>query len=297
MYCSTPFFVLEQLLDQPEEQPAVPQNCRASASSRSRSFCHGRYPYAQQASPRARTPSPARGSMEVRELNDSYVLFIDVPGFSRNDVSVTVEGDNLFISATHKSSTGIDHSAGPSKDVVVERPRGGVKRTWRLPKDALLDGIHAKVNNGELVISVPKRKAFRVPVLGADSKPAALPAPVKEATKEAAPALEAPSAVSEPAPVLAAPSEPAHVAEASPAESPAAEDAPAAVEKVSEQDAAMADAEESDGSWEDLSDEEREAEAARRRAKGKLPLEGPVLEEIERQEAEMRAQQQDSDSD
>ena len=54
---------------------------------------------------------------------------------------------------------------------------------------------------------------------------------------------------------------------------------------------------ESDGSWEDLSDEEREAEAARRRAKGKLPLEGPVLEEIERQEAEMRAQQQDSNSD
>ena len=45
-----------------------------------RSFCHGRYPYAQQASPRNRTPSPARGSMEVRELDDSYVLFIDVPG-------------------------------------------------------------------------------------------------------------------------------------------------------------------------------------------------------------------------
>ena len=86
-------------------------------------------------------------------------------------------------------------------------------------------------------------QAFSVPVLGADSKPAALPAPVKEATKEAAPPLDAPSAVSEPAPVLAAPSEPAHVAEASPAESPAAEDAPAAVEKVCEQDAAMADAE------------------------------------------------------
>ncbi len=54
---------------------------------------------------------------------------------------------------------------------------------------------------------------------------------------------------------------------------------------------------ESDGSWEDLSDEEREAEEDARRAKGKLPLEGPVLEEIERQEAEMRAQQQDNDSD
>lgn len=42
----------------------------------------------------------------------------------------------------------------------MERPRGGMKHTWRLPKDALLDGIHAKVNNGELVISVPKRKVI-----------------------------------------------------------------------------------------------------------------------------------------
>jgi hypothetical protein len=49
-----------------------------------------------------------------------------------------------------------------------------------------------------------------------------------------------------------------------------------------------------------VSDEEREAEAATRRAKGKIPMEGPVLEEIQRQEAEMRAaaaDAADSDSD
>lgn len=46
-----------------------------------------------------------------------------------------------------------------------------------------------------------------------------------------------------------------------------------------------------------MSDEEREAEAAERRAKGKYLMEGPVLEEIERQEAEMRAAAADCDSD
>lgn len=45
-----------------------------------------------------------------------------------------------------------------------------------------------------------------------------------------------------------------------------------------------------------MSDEEREGYAAARRAKGKLPLEGPVLEEIERQEAELKMQHE-SDSD
>ena len=58
------------------------------------------------------------------------------------------------------------------------------------------------------------------------------------------------------------------------------------------------DWQEDDGSWEDVSDEEREALQAFIRAKGKAPMEGPVLEEIERQEAERIARMQhDADSD
>ena len=54
----------------------------------------------------------------------------------------------------------------------------------------------------------------------------------------------------------------------------------------------------SDGSWEDVSEEEKEAEEAVIKLKGKMPMEGPVLEEIQRQEAERLAQQlraEDSD--
>lgn len=55
---------------------------------------------------------------------------------------------------------------------------------------------------------------------------------------------------------------------------------------------------EDDGSWTDVSDEEREAMQAVVRAKGKAPMEGPVLEEIERQEAQRIAQMQhDSDAE
>ena len=45
---------------------------------------------------------------------------------------------------------------------------------------------------------------------------------------------------------------------------------------------------ESDGSWEDVSDEEREAERRSRRSKGALPPTGPVLEEIAQQEAALQ---------
>lgn len=37
---------------------------------------------------------------------------------------------------------------------------------------------------------------------------------------------------------------------------------------------------ESDGSWEDVSDEEREAERSARRRKGLLPPNGPVLDKV-----------------
>lgn len=42
---------------------------------------------------------------------------------------------------------------------------------------------------------------------------------------------------------------------------------------------------ESDGSWEDVSDEEREAERSARRRKGLLPANGPVLDEVANEHA------------
>ncbi|CAL8464252.1 g3787 [Coccomyxa elongata] len=318
MLCSMPFFVLEQILNEADKQPLPPQNCRANIS-RKRGFC-GQHPYAQNSRPVLQVPSPSLRQLEVRELDNTYVLFLDMPGYSRSDVNITVEGDSLHISATNCSTEDDQHKPGPSKHLLVERPRGSIKRSWRLPKDAMLDGIHAKLHNGELTIIVPKRKAFSVPVLGADA--AALPEPAKEP----APALQASHVpMTEPTPTVEAPAEPykepaqtqqaSNVPMTEPAPAPAVE-APAELQNVTEpepavktptapgaetlaeanMDANMADVEESDGSIEDISDQEREDYPAARRAKGKLPLEGPVLEEIERQEAEMKMQHE-SDSE
>ena len=38
----------------------------------------------------------------------------------------------------------------------MERRRGGLHQRWKLPEDALLNGIYAKLQNGELVIAIPK---------------------------------------------------------------------------------------------------------------------------------------------
>ncbi|BDA49373.1 probable spore protein SP21 at N-terminal half [Coccomyxa sp. Obi] len=320
MLCSMPFVVLEQILSEAEKQPAPARNCRENLS-RKRGFC-GHSPYAQNSPPELQILPSSLRQLEVRELDDAYVLFLDMPGFSRSDVNITVEGDSLHISAPDCSIENDLHKPGPSKDLLVERPRGGIKRSWRLPKDAMLDGIHAKLHNGELTIILPKRKAFSVPVLGPDtSDSAALPEPAKESAPalqasqapmiEPAPTVEAPVEppqepehaleathvpMTEPVPAVKAPAEPLNVPEPEPAVTTPTAPGPVTLSEALKKDADMADVEESDGSIEDVSDEEREDYAAARRAKGKLPLEGPVLEEIERQEAEMKMQH-DSDSD
>lgn len=44
-----------------------------------RGFCDG-YPYAQKSALGVRAPSLSSRLLEVRELNDAYVLFLDMPG-------------------------------------------------------------------------------------------------------------------------------------------------------------------------------------------------------------------------
>lgn len=45
----------------------------------------------------------------------------------------------------------------PGQAVWTERRRGDIQRKWKLPENAMLNAIHAKLNNGELVIAVAKK--------------------------------------------------------------------------------------------------------------------------------------------
>ena len=52
-----------------------------------------------------------------------------------------------------------------SQVLLAERQRrAAVNRRWKLPEDVLLDGVHASLRNGELVVLIPKR-AQQVPSL------------------------------------------------------------------------------------------------------------------------------------
>uniref|UniRef100_A0A383W1K5 SHSP domain-containing protein n=1 Tax=Tetradesmus obliquus TaxID=3088 RepID=A0A383W1K5_TETOB len=82
-----------------------------------------------------------------------YTLYADVPGLSKADLSIKLSKERvLTISGERKS---------PLADAPLqqqERVLGSFERRWQLPEDAESEGISAKVADGVLTITVPKKQ-------------------------------------------------------------------------------------------------------------------------------------------
>lgn len=78
---------------------------------------------------------------ELYEADDEFVLTIDMPGFSRDEIHVNWDEGRLFISAEHS-----DPDRGREKTY---------SRTFRMPKEIEPDEINAQYRNGVLEIRLP----------------------------------------------------------------------------------------------------------------------------------------------
>ncbi len=92
--------------------------------------------------------------LDVEETDNEYVVHAVLPGFSPEDVNVTVSGDTLTIRAEHRPEEGKTY-------LVREIPRGTVTRTITFPAAVEGDQAHAEYVNGELVLTIPKAEEVR----------------------------------------------------------------------------------------------------------------------------------------
>jgi HSP20 family protein len=106
------------------------------------------------------------------EKPDRYEVCAELPGYRREDVQVTVEGNNLQIKAERQSSTetgsgdeggGESGESGGVKWHRVERRSGSLFRSFRMPQNADLDKVSAKSENGVLTVLVPKKEGMASP--------------------------------------------------------------------------------------------------------------------------------------
>lgn len=90
--------------------------------------------------------------LDIVSTEDFYLLYADVPGLSKADLSIKLSKERvLTLSGTR---------AAPVEEGFSQKERlfGAFSRTWTLPEDADSEGISAKVSEGVLTVTVPKKE-------------------------------------------------------------------------------------------------------------------------------------------
>ncbi len=92
--------------------------------------------------------------LDVKETQNEYVVDVDVPGYDKDNINISIEDDYLVISG--KQEDYVDDNSG--EYIRKERRSGSFTRTVPIPENVQLDSISAKYNNGVLCITLPKEK-------------------------------------------------------------------------------------------------------------------------------------------
>lgn len=110
------------------------------------------------ARPTARRPQGDAGwtpRADLVEREDAFVLHVDLPGMSRDDLSIDYEDETLVVHGTRTTDL-------PDGSLVrSERITGAFRRSVSLPRTINVDGIEAAYANGVLTVTLPKTEASR----------------------------------------------------------------------------------------------------------------------------------------
>lgn len=100
------------------------------------------------------TSPPRFPAVDVKEEENQYVVVADLPGLGKEDVNVLIGGGVLDISAK-KQKESEEEERG-----YIRRERGyySFHRRLALPDDADEEGLEAKLEDGILKLSIPKKK-------------------------------------------------------------------------------------------------------------------------------------------
>ena len=98
---------------------------------------------------------------DVRETDESYELDVDLPGFTKDEISVELKNGYLTIQA----AKGLDKDQSDKKGKYIrqERYAGACSRTFYVGEGVQPEEVTASFENGILQLSVPKAAKKQLP--------------------------------------------------------------------------------------------------------------------------------------
>jgi HSP20 family protein len=99
---------------------------------------------------------PVRVKIDVKEDANSYTVHAEVPGVRKEDIQVSIDGNQVAISA--EANRQKEEKQG-EKILRTERHYGKVYRSFALAQDVDQEKAQAKYENGVLELTLPKKAA------------------------------------------------------------------------------------------------------------------------------------------
>lgn len=101
--------------------------------------------------------------VDLSEHDDELVVVADLPGFDREEIDLSLDGDRLVIAASHEATADEDEE----QYIRRERRSTTVRRRIDLPVAVDAEGASATYTNGVLTVTLPKlgeREGHRIDV-------------------------------------------------------------------------------------------------------------------------------------
>ena len=94
--------------------------------------------------------------VDIIESDGEVIVYVDVPGFSRDEIRVRVTEDSVEVRAERKAERRIE-----GKYIVRQRVRESLYKRVELPVKVRPEQAKAKLENGVLEIRIPKSEIAR----------------------------------------------------------------------------------------------------------------------------------------
>jgi len=96
--------------------------------------------------------------LDVSEDDKAYIVHAEIPGVKKEDIHVSIDGNQVAISAEVKNEKEVKEG---EKVLRSERYYGKVSRAFMLDQDVDEDTSQAKYDNGVLELRLPKRNSTK----------------------------------------------------------------------------------------------------------------------------------------
>ena len=95
---------------------------------------------------------------DIKEMDNGYELIIDLPGFKKDEIKVSLDNGYLSIAAA-KGLDQDEQEKDTGKYIRRERYAGSCERSFYIGEDMTEEDIKGEFKHGILTLNVPKKEA------------------------------------------------------------------------------------------------------------------------------------------